>query len=113
MTQHSPTPWRQPSDGQKTYASVRSADGRCVADCGSRSDVVAQVNAAHIVRAVNSFDELLALVRTYWQTRSEERWKAEEPEIHAAILAAIAHAEAEQPAQPAARASLLPSPDDA
>jgi hypothetical protein len=27
-----------------------------------------------------------SLIGTYWQTRSEEAWEAEEPEIHAAIL---------------------------
>lgn len=60
---HSPLPWRQHSGDGKTYASVRSHWGQCVADCGSRSDNMAQANAELIVRAVNCHDELVAALK--------------------------------------------------
>ena len=56
---HTPLPWHQHQD----YASVRDATGRCVADCGSRSDKIAQEATRLIVRAVNCHDELLAACR--------------------------------------------------
>ena len=58
-TSHTPGPWKQHATPGKIYASVRGADGRCVADCGSRSDVIAQANAEFIVRACNAHDDLL------------------------------------------------------
>lgn len=58
-TAHTPGKWYQHSSGGKTYASVRDANGRCVADFGSRSDTIAQTNAAFIVRACNSFEALV------------------------------------------------------
>jgi hypothetical protein len=40
-------------------------------------------------RLISAAPELLSLVYTYWQTRSEERWEREEPEIHAMIKAVV------------------------
>lgn len=48
---YTPGPWRQHQTDGKTYASVRGSSGRCVADCGSRSDEVAQANARLIASA--------------------------------------------------------------
>lgn len=50
-TTHTPGPWKQYQWEDKTYASVRGPDGRCVADCGSRSDQIAQANARLIAAA--------------------------------------------------------------
>ena len=69
-TSHTPGPWKQHATPGKIYASVRGADGRCVADCGSRSDVIAQANAEFIVRACNAHDDLLeALQRAELSTK--------------------------------------------
>lgn len=53
-------PWKQ-HEGQdgKIYANVRDAAGRCVADCGSRTDKEAQANAKLIAAA----PELLKVCR--------------------------------------------------
>lgn len=45
MSKHTPGPWG------KIYANVRDAAGRCVADCGSRTDADAQANARLIAAA--------------------------------------------------------------
>lgn len=47
---------------------------------------LASARDAHVMAAA---PELYEIVKCYWRTRSEEKWKAEEPEIHAAILAVI------------------------
>lgn len=58
--QHTPGPWHQHTDGSKIYASVRSAKGQIVADCGSRSDQIAQANA----RLIAAAPELLAALES-------------------------------------------------
>lgn len=63
QAQHTPLPWKQHTGNGKTYANVRGADDRWVADCGSRSDDIAQANAAFIVRACNCHDDLLAALQ--------------------------------------------------
>lgn len=45
------------------------------------------------LRLISAAPQLLDLVRTYWQTRSQERWEREEPEIHNAIRAVVSKAE--------------------
>lgn len=57
-------PWRQHATLGKVYASVRSVAGGTVADCGSRSDNVAQANAALIVEAVNQHEALIYALQT-------------------------------------------------
>jgi hypothetical protein len=55
MTQkHTQEPWYQHETEGKLYASIRGRSGRCVADCGSRSDAIAQANAKRIVSCVNA-----------------------------------------------------------
>lgn len=86
QTQHTPGPWKQHSDGEKTYASVRGAKNQTVADCGSRSDRVAQANA----RLIAAAPELLRLLCI----------AADEPitiGLHTQIQAAIARAEGRTP----------------
>ena len=60
---HTPLPWAQHRTSEKTYANVRGAGrygyGRCVADCGSRSDDTAQANAEFIALACNSHYQLV------------------------------------------------------
>jgi hypothetical protein len=50
ITDHK-APWHQHEAGGKKYANVRDSAGRCVADCGSRSDEIAQNNAKLIAAA--------------------------------------------------------------
>lgn len=57
-TQHTPAPWKQYQWEDKIYASVRGPDGRCVADCGSRSDQIAQANARLIAAAPDLLEAL-------------------------------------------------------
>lgn len=59
MRQHTQGPWHQHTTEGKTYASVRGANGQIVADCGSRSDELAQANA----RLIAAAPELLAALR--------------------------------------------------
>jgi hypothetical protein len=61
---HTPGPWRQHTDGEKTYASVRGRNGQCVADCGSRSDVVAQANAKLIAASPDLLEALMDVFKT-------------------------------------------------
>ena len=53
-------PLRQHADGDKTYASLRCLEGSCIADCGSRSDAIAQANAALLAHCFNHFQEVVA-----------------------------------------------------
>lgn len=62
---HTPGPWKQHTTPGKVYASVRGVDGRCVADCGSRSDVVAQANAMLIAAAPDILAALQECITAY------------------------------------------------
>lgn len=56
---HTPGPWKQHESEGKRYASVRGANNRCVADCGSRSDTIAQANA----KLISAAPDMLNLLR--------------------------------------------------
>lgn len=49
--------------------------------------LIEKLNAPDQPSHVNT--DLLDIVYAYWQSRSEEQWLKEEPEIHAAIIAAV------------------------
>lgn len=79
---HSLAPWRD--DGYRIY----DATGRMIVEY-KHVDNFNNADSCLLTAA----PELLDLCRTYWQSRSEERWLAEEPEIYAALKAVIAKAE--------------------
>jgi hypothetical protein len=62
---HTPGPWKQHVDGEKTYASVRSPVGQIVADCGSRSDLIAQANAKLIAAAPDLLEALQLMTESF------------------------------------------------
>jgi len=65
---HTPGPWVKHSTIGKTYANVRGIDGRCVADCGSRCDPVAQANATVIAAAPDMIAHISLMLRTVQDT---------------------------------------------
>lgn len=65
-----PRPWHQLTDGEKSYAAIRGERNQTVADCGSRSDLTAQANAALIVESVNQHAALVAVVEAAIELRS-------------------------------------------
>lgn len=88
-TKHTPGPWYQHRTKDKVYANVRSANVGCIADCGSRSDSIAQANAAFIVRACNSHDKLLEACKTaLWELQGNLEHGTAKPIIEAAIAEA-------------------------
>lgn len=58
---HTPGPWRQHKSQGKLYASVRGPCNELVADCGSRSDLLAQANARLIAAAPELLETLISL----------------------------------------------------
>lgn len=90
---HTPSPWQfaknEPlNDGSypMTYH-VRTVEdgGGYVAEIALDGNGRDEANA----RLIAAAPELLDLVYTYWQSRSEDKWEREEPEIHAQIKALI------------------------
>lgn len=77
--EHTKGPWKQhEGEDGKLYANVRAVSGRCVADCGSRTDKEAQANARLIAgcptmyeackNAVQRMDDSPVQACGEWQT---------------------------------------------
>lgn len=71
------------TDG-KTYPSIRGDGSRCVADCGSRSDQVAQANAALLAHAFNVLPEVVT-------TLEELRHWLTNPDLSKSVIEAYCH----------------------
>ena len=58
MSNHTPTPWIRYGGGKRRWSVGRAGGGYCI--CQMTQNDEAAANAAHVVRCVNSHDDLLA-----------------------------------------------------
>lgn len=88
MSEHTPTPWKTVK--ARTYVHIQDERGNCVASCAYEQAVT---NAAFIVRAVNSHEELLRLLKVCMGEMLANGWSHESLED---VEQAIAKAEGKQ-----------------